>query len=355
MEKGEINFLEIIKILYESRSFILKTIFIFLILGLCVSFFSEKEYTASVTVVPLSADSKNLGGNIGGLAATFGINLSGMSGEAGIQPVLYPKIVNSIPFKLELLKTPLTIDGVNKKISYFEYYSEEYKPSILGYLKMYTIGLPGLIKKVWNSDDTKNKIKEANNFFSVTDEEKLMLDRFEDQIVISVNEKEGFVKLSAKLPEAKAAAELVSNAQKILQNYIIEFKIEKSKEQLKFVGERYKEKENEFKTVQEKLANFRDQNQKITSSLAQTRMEELQSEYDLAFSVFVELAKQYETQQIKVKQDTPIFTIIEPISIPYERSFPRRGMIMISFLILGVVIGALGVGVSYLKEYLKNN
>jgi uncharacterized protein involved in exopolysaccharide biosynthesis len=64
----------------------------------------------------------------------------------------------------------------------------------------------------------------------------------------------------------------------------------------------------------------------------------LQSEYDLAYSVYSELAKQLETQEIKVKEDTPIFTIIEPVFVPLDKTAPKKSLILVVWVFLGVVI-----------------
>lgn len=355
MEKGEVNITDIVKTLWEGRKIIIKVVFIFLILGLCIAFLSEKEYTSSVTIVPHTNDAKSLGGNIGSIAAIAGINL-GSNGETVITPALYPKIVKSIPFQLELLKTKLSIEKFDEKISYSNYYFDVYKPSLLGYLKKYTIELPGLIISAFkDKKESNNNILDSNGFFTISLENKLILKRLDKQLNISVNEKEGFVIITAIMPEALASAELVSNAQKILQDYIIKFKVKKSNEQLKFVKERYDEKEKEFRIIQNELASFLDQNRNVSSALAKTKLNQLQSSHDLAYNVFVELAKQYETQQIQVKEDTPIFTILDPVSIPFERSFPKRGVTLIIFIVLGIIVGFLVVGLKSLKQFLIEN
>jgi uncharacterized protein involved in exopolysaccharide biosynthesis len=51
------------------------------------------------------------------------------------------------------------------------------------------------------------------------------------------------------------------------------------------------------------------------------------------------LAKQLEQAKIQVKKDTPIFTVIEPVTIPLEKSKPNRPLIVVMGLILGGVIG----------------
>jgi LPS O-antigen subunit length determinant protein (WzzB/FepE family) len=77
----------------------------------------------------------------------------------------------------------------------------------------------------------------------------------------------------------------------------------------------------------------------------------LQSEYDLAYSVYSGLAKQLETQEIKVKEDTPIFTIIEPVFIPLDKKAPKRSLILVVWVFLGVVIS---VGYVLVKQPFQN-
>ena len=87
----------------------------------------------------------------------------------------------------------------------------------------------------------------------------------------------------------------------------------------------------------------------MNSALAQTSMEVLQSEYDVAEKVYSELAKQLETQKIQVKEDTPVFTILKPVSVPIEKSKPNRPLILIIWTFLG---GILGIGMVFGRTFL---
>ena len=55
-------------------------------------------------------------------------------------------------------------------------------------------------------------------------------------------------------------------------------------------------------------------------------------------SVFQELAGQVEQAKIQVNKDTPIFMIIEPVSIPLKRSKPQRKTMVVIWTLLGGVI-----------------
>lgn len=151
------------------------------------------------------------------------------------------------------------------------------------------------------------------------------------------------------MPQAKAAAQMVQKAQVLLQDAITDFKIQKAKDQLAFVGERYAEKEKEANLAQQKLANFRDRNKNVSTAKAQTELERLTAEYNLVYGVYSELAKQLETQKIQVKENTPVFTVIEPVSVPIQKSKPKRAMILVIWTFLG---GIVGVGMVFGKEFL---
>jgi uncharacterized protein involved in exopolysaccharide biosynthesis len=55
-------------------------------------------------------------------------------------------------------------------------------------------------------------------------------------------------------------------------------------------------------------------------------------------SVFQELAGQLEQAKLQVSKDTPIFTVIEPVNIPLERSKPKRTLMVLIWTFLGAVL-----------------
>ncbi len=358
VEEDEIDLIALAKTIWEGRKTILKTILIFMSIGLFIAIFSQKEYTASTTIIP-ATQGKSIGGSLGGLAAMAGINLGGMGSDSGISPTLYPQIVNSIPFQKELLQTPLTIKGQPKPITYIDYYTNVYSSGLLSNLKKYTIGLPGLLIKaikgkpesvIAKEEQLKQSVN-ANQIQTITDNQNQLIKQLKGQLVLEVNNRDGYITISASLPEPKAAAQLAKKAQVLLQQYIINFKVQKSTEQLKFIKERYNEKEKEFKQIQQRLANFKDRNQHVNSAMAQTKLIQLESQYDLAFGVYAELAKQLETQQIQVKEDTPVFTVLKPVVVPILKSKPKRLLILIIWTFLGIVIS---IGSIYILDLIKN-
>jgi hypothetical protein len=351
IEDDSIDIIALLKDLWIARKIILKITLVFTFLGLFVAVFSKNEFTAATTFVPLAQGTPAGGGSLGSLASLAGINIGGGVNSEEISPELYPQIVSSIPFQLELLNTPLTIKGQAAPVSYSAYYENIYSPGLLSNIKKYTLGLPGVFIKLVRSApenlEASAGVKESQ-LIAISEDEYKLIELLERQMSLSVNDKEGFISISVTLPEAIASAQLALKAQQLLQDYALKFKTQKSMDQLQYIEERYVEKQKAFNTIQISLARFQDQNTGINTALGRTKLLQLQSEYDLAFTVYSELAKQLETQLLQVKKDTPLFTVLKPVTIPTEKSAPKRALILVVYLFLGFV---LSIGFVLGKKY----
>ncbi|MBQ5720179.1 MAG: lipopolysaccharide biosynthesis protein, partial [Alistipes sp.] len=83
----------------------------------------------------------------------------------------------------------------------------------------------------------------------------------------------------------------------------------------------------------------RDANMNTTRYSALAELEKLDAEYALRQGVYNSLAQRVEQAKINVKETTPVLTIINPVTIPRQKSKPRRAMILFAFTFLGVVAG----------------
>ncbi len=347
----EIDLLALAKTFWAGRRILFKTILAFGVLGFIVAITTPKEFVATTVMVPSgTSGSSNLGG-LGGLAAMAGININTSSG-AELSPVIYPKIVTSLPFQLELMKTPLTFSDKNDPVTFYDYYSAEKKSN--PFVK-YTIGLPGLILslpgqlvKAIRGEKKENISSDKTIPIELTEKQKAVQLLLSKLVTLEANAKEGFLTLSVTMPEAKAAAQLGQRAQAMLQLYITEFKIKKAQAQLLFIQQRYDETSKKLEISQERLASFSDRNKNVSTATAKIEYDKLNRDYNLVYGVYSELAKQLEQAKIQVKQDTPVFTIIEPISVPTTKSKPNRPMILLIWLFLG---GVVGTGFIFGKEY----
>lgn len=342
----EIDITEILKKLWVKRSFIIKLTVAFLLLGLFVALFSPVQYTSTCTVVPQSGN-RSGGGGLGGVAAIMGVNLgTAMMTEGTLSPVMYPEIIKSVPFTREIMKTEVIVEKSNgQPITLYDYYTDkQYRDfNLLGAIKKYTIGLPGVLIGAIRGDKEpeiveSSLIGDSNTVFKLTEEEKRVYDAIQGAVQINPNSKDGYVTIGYVFPEAKVAAQVTDKIYRTLEEYVSQFKSEKLNDNLEFVEISYETARTDFLNAQDRLTAFQDANRVLSTASARSMETRLRNEYDIAFTLYRELATQREQAKIAVKENQTILTLVNPPVVPHEKSAPRRSIIIIGFLFLGVVV-----------------
>jgi uncharacterized protein involved in exopolysaccharide biosynthesis len=120
---------------------------------------------------------------------------------------------------------------------------------------------------------------------------------------------------------------------------------------LDFALKQYSDKKKSYEKLQDERAVFVDQNINISSSLFQNKLSRLESEMNISESIVQQLASQVEQAKLQVNKDTPVFTTIKPVTIPFQRTAPKRSLIVIVFAFLGLVFSS---GYVLIKEPLSN-
>ena len=347
-EEQEIDLIELIQRMWVNRWLIVKVTAVFMVLGVLVALFSAKVYTASCDVVPQTSKS-GPSSSMSSLAALAGINLNAAQSAESLSPNVYENIMGSTTFRKELMQTMIDFEEVGHPVSFFDYYtSEEYnKPSVFSYIKKYTIGLPFTILNAIRGEQPEPDYSgvggDSNAIETISKDEYDAMTILGESIALSLDEKKGYVTITANMSEPLAAAQLAQATLTLLQKYITEFKIEKVQSNLDFVQERFDEAKRNFEDVQARRAKLRDANMNTSRYSARTELERLDAEYTLAQGVYTSLAQQVEQAKISVKETAPILTVIKPVTVPYKKSKPQRAMILFAFTFLGAVAGMGGV------------
>lgn len=341
MEKGSINrdeidLIELVRVIWLKRRFILIVTGVFLILGIFIALTTKAEYIASCKLLPETKGSTPNLGSLGGIAGLAGFDVSSLESQNGLSTELYPEIVNSVPFLDKLIREQVYFENEDTVISSFDYFETLERPSFLEIVKGYTIGLPGKVKSLF----TSSKEAEIKDYDLVrfTQGEWEIIEAFKERLTVEVNSKISTIKISVEMPDAVAAAKVTDLLVKELTQSVIEYKIEKSQINLEFIEERFFEAKKEFETRQQVVASFTDRNRNITNPIVQTEFERLQNELNIAFEVYKSLATELEQAKIRVKENTPVFTILEPVKIPVYKSKPKKKKIVFTSILIGLFL-----------------
>ena len=354
VQEQEIDLIALIKRLWKKRMFVIYVTLAFMVLGLMIALFSKKEYTATTVFVPQTSR-QGVSSSMSSLASLAGINLGQVGGGESLSPAIYPQLLSNVDFIKELMYTPIKFEEWPEKVTLFDYYTnEDYnKPTFFGTVKKYTLGLPGvIIKAIKGSNKEEADSAAADGPLPVfTEKEYACKQVLTNLVSITINDKDGYVELSASMPEPVAAAEVATAAFNLLEKYITEYKIEKAKATLDFVNDRFAEAKADFEEKQKELASFRDANRMLTTATSQIAQERLEREYELANTIYTELARQKTQVELQVKEDTPVLSVVQPVVVPFEKSKPKRAIILIAFTFLGGCLGCASVfGFDFIKH-----
>ena len=338
-EEDQIDIIALIKTLWIGKKLIVKTTILFFVIGCIVALLSPVVYTSQTTFVPqVSEDQMSTSkGGLGFVASLAGINLNqgANTSDSYLSPMLYSKIANSDEFSLKLIDEELiSLNG--DKFSIKQYMLSDAKSSfnLIGFIKKYTIGL-----FVKNDNELKsNEIVNGYNFIS--QEEFNLVESFKQKFSIVLNDKEGYIEVIASDKNAFISTQLVKIVTKNLQSRIIELRTNKIKERLEYSKNQYEQKQIEFNILQNNVADFKDSNKNISTARFMSELQKLESEYQLQQNILINLASEYNNNKIKLNKDTPIFSVIDEVSVPNETSEPKRILITLIYLFLGVVLSA---------------
>jgi uncharacterized protein involved in exopolysaccharide biosynthesis len=326
-----------VKTLWKGRALFLITVLVCLLVGVALALFTPKEYTSWTTLVPQTND--RTGGQLSGmssLAAIAGFNLD-LSKGGDLSPAVYPQIVASSSFQLELMQSLFHVAASDSPMTLLDYYAlqDGGKRSV------------GRQAAAGFSQAEMDTAQVATVRLSA--QQEAVSERLNKQLSMNVDTKNGFITIQSRFPEPLLAAEVADRTRVLLQQHITRHRLLKATEQLVFIEESFLKKKADVHQAQRTLAYFHDNNKYLTDATPSIEEERLKSEYTIALSVYNELAKRLEEAKIQVKEDTPAFSVIQAAKVPLKPSKPNKLLTVTVWLFLGLLLGGtLVFGQAYL-------
>ena len=334
-EEQEIDLLDLLRKVIAIRKTLYKAAGIGLVVGIIIAFSIPRQYTVSVTLAPeMGSDSKS--GGLASMAASFlGANAMNATPDA-LNATLSNEIVSSTPFLLELFDTHIqTLDG-ELDTTLMAYLDEQRIPwwSLI-------LGVPGkAIGAIKELISEKADTIAVLNPFQLTKEENEKVETLRKTVVANVDKKTGITTLSVSLQDPKVTAIVADSVVSKLQQYIINYRIAKAKEDCAYLEQLYKERQQEYYEAQQRYARYVDANKSLVLQSVRTEQERLQNDMNLAFQVYSQVAQQLQVARAKIQEEKPVFAVVEPATVPLQASNSRK-MVVIGMMFLALV-GTLG-------------
>lgn len=343
----EIDWMDILHRIYTIRKTLYKAAGVGVVLGIIIALSIPKQYTVTVTLSPEMNGDKTSGG-LASLASSFlGGGASSSSNDA-LNVTLAPDIVASTPFVLELFNTRVQTLNGELDTTLIAYLGEQKQPW-WGYIKAAPGMAIGAIKSLFAEEaDTTATL----NPFQLTEKEAAKVKRLRQSILAEVDKKTAKTTISVTLQDPKVTAIVADSVVAKLQQYIIDYRIKKAKEDCAYLEELYHERQQEYYDAQSKYAHYFDSNRNIAFQSVRAEQERLQNDMNLAYQVYSQVAQQLQVARAKIQEEKPVFAVVEPATIPLQPSGTSRKKIFAGIVFLVVCgTGAWNLfGISYWKK-----
>mgnify|MGYP005895188389 CR=1 FL=1 len=336
-EEIEIDLMDLLRKVVGIRKKIYKAAGIGLIIGIIVAISIPKQYTVKVILSPEMGNNK--GGGLSGLAASFlGSGVTMGDGTDALNASLSADIVSSTPFLLELSNMKVPVSG-GEEISLSSYLDEESSP-----WWSYVIGFPGMViggvKSLFIEDEDESIFsdKASQGTIELSKKESQKIESLKKKIVASVDKKTSMTSVTATFQDPKVAAVVADSVVKKLQEYIIDYRTFKAKEDCIYLEKLFKERQQEYYAAQKKYADYLDSHDNLILQSVRAEQERLQNDMSLAYQVYSQVASQLQVARAKVQEEKPVFAVVEPAVVPLYPSGTSRKVYVLVFVFLSVCI-----------------
>ena len=350
-EEQEIDLIELAQKVWADRKLIFKACGIAVVVALVVAFSIPKEYSTTVTLAP-EASGKSTSGSMGALAAMAGINLGSSSGEDALSPELYPDIVSSTPFLVDLFNIRVK-DGEGKiDTTLYAYLKDEQRVSWWSAVISAPFKVLGWTMSLFKDEPETDEEKQLDPF-QLTAEEAGIAAALNNRLSVSMDKKTGITTLTVTMQDPLISASLTDTVMHCLQNYITDYRTNKARHDLVFTEKLYEEAKANYEEAQQKYAAFVDANQNIILRRFAVEEERLQNEMNLAYQVYTQVSQQLQMAKAKVQEITPVYTVVQPATVPLRASKPNKLMILVGFVFLAGVgcVGWILFGKDFIKTW----
>lgn len=348
-EKDIIDLREVAKTLWAKR----KTFYVVLPIVFALSclwiFPQPRYYTCEVKLAP---EGINEEGGLASVASSFGFNIGNGSNIDAIYPSLYPELFKSPEFLGSLFDIEITTNDGTIKTDYYTYLLKHQKNN---WLTQPFLKIQLFIKQILSSKPlpTPRKQGEKFNSFKMNEKDDELIKKLTDNIYCDVDKKNDVITISVNDQDPLVAALLADSVQTKLQDFIIEYRTKKARQDVAY----YKHLADSAKVEYEKAllmhANYSDGHRNTTLQTYIETGEKLKNDMNMKLTTYNTFSSQLAAAKAKVQERTPSFTTLKSATVPLSPEGPKRSRFVLGMLLFAIFIMSVWMTRSELGKLLK--
>ena len=303
----------------------------------CLWIFPEpRYYKCDVTLAP-EMTGEDLGGGLASVASQFGVNIGGGAGTDAIYPTLYPDVMSSNEFIINLLKIKVkTMDG-SINTDYYTYMTKHQKKNWLKqpFQKM-TAGFASLFVK---KDSLIGKSQGTSmNAFQMSKKDYDLVQGLKQKITCNVDKKTEVITITVQDQDPLVCAIMADSVRQHLQNFITQYRTNKARIDVLHYQALTQKAKKEYDASVSTYSSYCDANQDVQLQSFISKRDELENEMQLKFNTYSAVRSQLEAMKAKLQEKTPAFTILQNATVPILPAGPKRMIFVIGMCVMATFV-----------------
>lgn len=299
--------------------------------GVFVAFSIPKVYRSNVMLAPEEAQGM-LGGNVSSLASMVGLDMKLGTNDA-IYPEIYPSVMHSTDFLVQLFDTPVVTADGSVKTTYRNYLAKHQKSTWWNDAVKATLG--AMKPKPATTGRPAGVPIDPGH---LTYEEDLLAQAVDASIKCMVDKKTDVIDISVEAQDPLVAKTMVDSVTSQLQAYITDYRTRKARADLAYLEKVYDEAKRQYDAARHNYAAASTAHQDVVMETARSMVKALENDMQLKYSIFSQVAEQKQLAQANVQKMTPAFTIIRNSTVPIKHSNMPKLIIVAMFAFLGFLV-----------------
>ncbi len=326
-----IDLRKVLKRFIDRRWLFAKVLFIAFILSCIWIFLQPRYYTTTITLAPENESGSGIG-TLGSLATSFGFNLDNMASSDAIYPMLYPDLMNSSNFIVDLFYIKVKNEVGDIETDYYTYLTKYQKVCILKQPFMYLVKI---IHDFFSEEKEQNiihNVKDKSDLLILSKQQESIVDVIKDNITCSVDKKTDVISITVKDQDKLICATMADSVRVRLQNFITDYRTRKARVDMIYYENLTREAKAAYDKARNMYANYADANADLTLTSFKAKEQDLENEMQLKYNAYTAMCSQLQIAKAKVQERTPAFTVIQGAYVPQKPAGPKR--LMFVFVIM---------------------
>lgn len=285
-----------------------------------------RYYISDIKLVP-EMGGMEMGGTLGSLASSFGIDLSNSQSSDAINPLLYPDLMEDNGFAHRVSKIKVkSAPGADMEVdtTYYAYLKSYQK-------RPFWSKAISSVKKLFKKKQKKGTGSGEYDPYNISEDENGIYSKLRDNVIISVDKKTAVITISVTAQDPYICKTMADSIKNLLQDFIIEYRTTKARVDMDYYKSLADEAKANYEKVRRAYAAASDANTDVLLKSVSSEVEDLENEMQLRYNAYSTMEAQYQSAVAKVQERTPAFTLLKGAQVPVKHAGPKR-MIMVAMM-----------------------